>query len=312
MFKESLIDIKKTIDIPKITDPNFEMYYCKNVRNIIMLFYNVLKNNIDNNNLSLFYKNIESLEIKNKIKASDSLFSLFLNGVLVRGSYDVRNNTIYLANYNGMLSSDITHELLHMSSALYDYETDVDYCGLSQNYDDIKIGYALNEGCTELYNKRFFPECSDECYAYETLIASLIEFIISKENLEKYYFNADLLGIVNDLSLYSNRIKVDRFLIRLDYLLYNLDKIHILPKYRKKVDDAFNYINEFLIETSLSKEINNVKNGYINKTESLDNFILFGDKINDIEKLNLLINSDDVYRSISPNIDRGIKVLKRL
>lgn len=316
MYTEGLLDycfldIKKNMDLSKYVYLNFEINPNINIKNNINRFYNALSDNISEDNLKLFYKNIKSLNIKNRIAISDVMSSV-ISGSYVSGVYCVKDNTIFLASYYGMFNSDLTHELLHMSSGIYDFNNNIDYCGLSQNYNNNKIGYALNEGYTELLNKRLFSLGVDNSYIYEVFISSLIENILGKDKLENYYFNADLLGAVNELAKYSNRTKVDRFLIRSDYLLYNLNKIFFLPKNRNKVNNAFDYINDFLIESSLSKEIISIKDGLLSTTEALDKFNFFADKMCDVVKFNYYCDKVDTLNNINYNLDKGIKVLKKM
>ena len=116
------------------------------------------------------------------------------NGRIKAGSYIPQNKEveIYLDNNNATLY----HELLHAASTDFSYNVSgfniYLECGES-------LGRGLNEGYTELLNRRFFDKKS-KSYIKLQKLAKLIElFYENKDDMVTNYFNADIFGLIGEL-----------------------------------------------------------------------------------------------------------------
>jgi len=119
------------------------------------------------------------------------------------------------------------------------------------NTNDYKrFGIFINEGYTELINERYFIYTN--CYSINKLFAHLLEIIIGKENMEKMYFNSDIIGLINELMIYDNRLEeIIKFIKNTDTIHENLFKLSIIK--RVKLRKALIEVNEFLIKTYYEK-----------------------------------------------------------
>ena len=152
------------------------------------------------------------------------------NGRITAGSYIPQNKEveIYLDNNNATLY----HELLHVASSDFSYSASGFHicleCGES-------LGEGLNEGYTELLNKRFFDKKS-KSYIRLQKLAELIElFYENKEDMVTDYFNADIFGLVGEL-LKSMTLEeaIDIIVDIDDFLNSNLNTIDYL-KLKQKI-----------------------------------------------------------------------------
>lgn len=178
----------------------------------ILFFINTLgkDKNID---LNILYRNLKTLVIYK----DDSLFKILkLRDFLLKGQtlayYQVSSNKIVLSEkYH---SNEFFHELLHMASSIYSPCENTNFCGISQRSlkRRISIGTSLNEGYTELLCERYFPNYISTSYCEEKNIAWAVEEIIGIEAMYKYYFNADLPGLINNLLKYTDESSILLFL----------------------------------------------------------------------------------------------------
>ena len=82
----------------------------------------------------------------------------------------------------------------------------------------MSAGCGLNEGYTELLNKRYFSKCKKDRGAYpeQQFIALGIEEIVGRERMESLYFDADLEGLVKELSQYASVEEIHELLRVID------------------------------------------------------------------------------------------------
>lgn len=127
--------------------------------------------------------------------------------------------------------SAIMHEVFHLASSVVTKKCI--YSGFQQldRTNGTLIGIGLNEGYTNLLDKRYFgdyvPEKSDDLkytYIITTTIASLLEKFVGQENMETWYFTADLESLVNYLSNYVSRDDCIAFLMAMDNVLMLADR----------------------------------------------------------------------------------------
>ncbi len=222
-------------------------------------FVDGIRNNIDADNLSNMNRNLATLDYRvRKINPYISFNSV------VSGVYDSKKNRIDIFEENEAI---IYHELLHMASSIYKNKKRYEgLCDMSLDIDNRIIGIALNEGYTEVLARRLFNINSTVCngYEYAVYIAQLLEIIIGKDNMERYYFNANLPGLIDDLSKYNSLNQVIDFIEACDFVLGSLDKSFI--KFRREaVWTKLGEINKFLSTTYARKMYNLYKQKSISK-----------------------------------------------
>lgn len=225
-------------------------------------FEATMKANFREEDLANFYRNLSSIkEMKsgmfNAVKFAKHLIS---GGANVAGDYSAYSNTLKTNNsFLSKLMGATTHELLHASSTRYDKEQDVIYTGFQQ----IKVnnfehhGIALNEGFTQLLNEKYFvqPDYSSSfskdfqedllatSYKDEKKIVTLLAESIGLEKMKSLYLNGNLMGIVEELSKYSNIEDVLKFIAYTDALMSHNNK---KKKPYEETKDAINFVLDFL------------------------------------------------------------------
>ena len=238
--------------------PNTKPFF----REIIKDFFEIVSSNVSKDNLK---KLIEKMQICYYFKNYGvACYNPLGNSIVIDSHVEYNINQRILkygskeniSSYKDNIKRILTHELLHLSSTIYDKEIVVCYSGFSQQSDTYgqRIGVSLNEGYTELLVEKydFAQENSIVCYQYEKNISYFIEHILGEELMQSFYFKADLQGFVNELSKYSTLKETRQFLI-------NLDKMSYLLKYRKYKE----YLAEIVL---LNDNINNfIKKSYINR-----------------------------------------------
>lgn len=232
------ISIKKkdffTTTIIKLQKKNIQTAKPKSeFQNIILHFFKVINKNLKKSNLVLFYKNFKNLKIKefkDVIKVDDSV---------ILGEYNVFRNKIFLTkDFN---PTTLYHELLHMASAKI--KNDDVFVGFHyyNRKKRIDVGHGINEGYTRLLTDRYFGDSQTDSYTTEKYIVENLEKIIGKHKLQKYYFNASLYNIINDLKQFQTSHSIAVFINSVDYIKLNLD----IKKEAYK--EILLYIDEFLI-----------------------------------------------------------------
>src|SRR5574344_640205 len=204
--KELSIKNIKIKESPKILDQK------RNFKNIdnpnIKEFVNILDNSLNHVNLNYFYRNIQSVKIKNVDTIKNSR-----NSNKTVAQYSHFNNLITLSK--DASESSIHHELLHLSSSISIDKNS--WSGFSQKIDKVcPIGYGLNEGYTALLTNEFFNG-GLYSYPFECKIAFLVENIVDQEEIEKLYFEADLKGLISIFEQYSEINSILRFIKDLDF-----------------------------------------------------------------------------------------------
>jgi len=222
-------------------------------------FSNIITNFVSKEYLINFYNNIRDLKLKQK--------KLNPKSKILDSSYDVTNNSL-----NVDIDIDeyvIYHELLHMASSIY--QNGIVYSGFNQasfNPADgiVNVGVGLNEGYTELLNKTYFSQekeiSTSEEYYYLTFIADRLKEVLGEDVMNKYYFSADLSGLMNELSKYMPKEHVERFIIDTDFIFNHIGNKKSVVFERGKIEFCLKNINSFLIiclYNKLSSELNDEK-----------------------------------------------------
>lgn len=188
--------------------------YFDKYNEIVIEFTKILENNFSHCNLSLFYKNIEALKIKDRVEDLETL-KFKLQNKNIRAFYHIKKSNIQLLTLNHYISS-LFHELLHLSTRKKVGK--VVYCGFSQVDSNQAIGMYLNEGYTEYLNQKYFLKKELSSYLRAKIFAQGIERIVGKNKMEELYFDANLSGLIDELGKYCqiedavNLInKIDKF-----------------------------------------------------------------------------------------------------
>lgn len=177
---------------------------------LLLPFMEKLEKYTTKENLITSYKNLKTAKIE-----KDSFISSFFNPS--EGIYYSDENKI---TYNKL--SAIGHEFLHMCSTYYDTEKEENYSGFKQGSHDYIIGTALNEGYTELLASRIYNKNNKvTAYSRAVKIARLFElFFENPKDMEKYYFNHDLLGFIHYMERFAPRKDITDILLKLDNTLF--------------------------------------------------------------------------------------------
>ena len=195
---------------------------------LINHFYNTICEKIPYVNLEMFNNNIRDLTIiERETLSKKRLISKFQKTIL--GIYNIGKNRIKTLSDNYIFS--IFHELFHMSSSIIEhnmifsgfYQSFRNYSDFSKpKYKSFKIGYGLDEGYTELLTQRYFGDIVNiQSQAYEVgkYFSQMLEIVVGKERMEKFYFSADLYGLVKELEQYQTEESILKFLKSLDFIV---------------------------------------------------------------------------------------------
>lgn len=229
-------------DRNKITNTEFGEF--------LINFANIMIKKFPQKNLTNFYNNINTLTTSySKFK----LFNLISRGYIV-GTYNPRKNKITTRENN--ISQAIYHELLHMASSTY--KEKIVYSGFSQM--SLKPGFAnlgkgINEGYTELLNRRYFIEEGGliPSYEYELIITRKLEKIIGKQKMQELYLNANLHGLIQELKQYSNDEEIMKFISNTDFILFHLDHKILKMGEKKLLINSLKNVNKFLLKAYSTK-----------------------------------------------------------
>lgn len=295
---ESILEI---CDINKVKEMTVDHYIDKdnvfvNTGNdktdkILNRFLDTMNKNFDKEDLKNLYDNIIWVLLKKKFTLKN------------HGDYNLIENVI-----RGNKEDVITHELFHLSSNPYD-ETD-DHCGFSYTIDDYLIGVGLNEGYTELLNRRYFDSRIETSYGNQIITSEYLEKIVGQKNMEKLYLNANLHGLIKELKKYYSLQEIERFIIAVDFTeQYDYKKLSIYEN--DALCEQFETIISFLFKGYCKL----LKNRNINK-QSLDLFInyyiqeitkKYSIEVEDsfIEELQLIVNKE-----LNENVKINIKSKK--
>lgn len=269
---ENKIEILRT---PKIVKKDYIKFKTEDkiLGEIINNFTYVLERDVSKENLTLFYNNISTLKVDNKIVLNSLMTKIFNKNVDV-GYYFIKENIISIMplgnrKYINVSTEEyivnVCHELLHMSSSIVDENKKVSFSGFSQISDTEEIGLALDDAYTEMLVYRYFNlNTNYMSYDYEIIITTLIENIIGKDKMTNLYFNANLYKLVQELEKYNSRNNIIKF-------FDDLDSIYVLRDrkigYKKDIIYYHNEISKFIVKTYQNKLSSDLINEVITKTE---------------------------------------------
>lgn len=300
--KPILKEVTKEVDYEKISSKNYS--------ELIKEFITTIEQNFDKKDLSIFYRNINTVEISPKIK---NLKNLILHGNSL-GFYNARNNSIQIE-----IALSIYHELFHMASTI---KTDnVVLSGFKQSIIEKQVqtfGLGLNEGYTQDLAKRYFPHAEEACSGYplETEIAENLETVVGHKKMSSFYLNADLYGLINYLNRYNSLDNIIKFIHNIDLLTITSEKLS--NKKLKKVLSLQKEIDLFLIKTYSKKLEEEYQSKKLNEEEVNSKFLeyimnLGGTIICEGKEYTYIEDLIDVYLENLPQINtQNQKVYKKI
>ncbi|MFA6753404.1 MAG: hypothetical protein WCR93_03970 [Bacilli bacterium] len=233
------------------------------IPDILKKYTKKLESEFDNKSLENLYRNISNVQINKKI-------ILILRGLA--GSYITSENKI---NYS--IESALSHEFIHMASSCYDKDNNISKSGFLDFNEKAVFGRSLNEGYTELLNKRYLnPKSSG--YNEEVYIVKFFELLFDNKELENFYFTNDFISIIKILKKYMTIEEAINLISNFDLgfkLKYNFNPAY-LPIYiniKSKLADIFIKNNHSLLK-------------------QLDYLVLLNENplINTIQNVNLILN----------------------
>jgi hypothetical protein len=277
-----------------LDEPYFNEFLMKRFGKQLRRFDDVISNNFNNIDLIFYRNNLKTL----KINYYNFIFERLRRRDPASGVYSPRRNAISIME--GYLETAIYHELLHMASS-YVSSDGISYSGFSQfssNKENItNIGFTLNEGYTELLNRRYFGfNPDDSAYDLEVNIVSQLEKVVGQRTMESLYMRADLNGLIDELSKYSSVEDAVNF-------VHNFDMAASTDNSEER---AFYYRNVvgYIIEIYLARHFA-TKNYLITEKEEKD-------LIDFVNPLNFTLNFKDKRINISgfSILDEAIRKIK--
>ena len=172
-------------------------------------FIKVIKQEINNDNLNIMYNNF------NNLKFVDDYENIPENA---QAFYKPSSNSIYIKNN----TSTIYHELMHAASTYTDIENGILNSGFAQLIDLTEYAKGLNDAYSQLLTERYFDKECLHLNIREKDFLKILEQIVGQEKMEGLYFRADLKGLIDELSKYSDVNDVNKFIKLLDYYYYML------------------------------------------------------------------------------------------
>lgn len=274
----------------------------------LAFFATTLINNFKEEDLTLFYNNINELVVKNKSFKLEN----FILSTNVNGEYDCKKNEISLGN--NCIFTTIDHELFHMASSIYNKNIKCSGFHYYNKNLNVDCGYGLNEGYTQTLTERYFGHLDGvQIYFDEVHFAKKLEEIIGQSKMESLYLNANLRGLVDELTKYENEENIMKFIYYLDFINKHIydNTLFILKK--KMLGESFKYISRFLL-TCYTKKINEeVKNNVYTVKEGIDYLMKYICKLGFYMKVGKksfeLLNREDIEEIIENNIDFNVNVV---
>lgn len=293
--KINLKNVNKVILPPelkeKASEVDFEKCAQKLLGDSIVKFSKFMIEKYPKEYLINFYRNINSLIVSKK---SLKLYNLLLGEKFI-AIFSSRNNKINISK-----DTAIYHELFHLSSSLVK-NGDV-FCGFSQKSirKGISIGSGLNEGYTQLLSERYFEDGLKGSYSCFVFIVDKLEKIIGEDKMSNFYFNSNLLGLINELKQYKYEKEIMQFICGLDllYICRNKNKYKLA---RNIIDSSIKEIGEFLMDTYTKKIKNELNNGRITKDEFIEKVAEYDSSITEItnwvfsERIEFELTDDSIF-----------------
>ena len=175
--------------------------------------FETFKQKVDKENLITCIKNIENVKIKKQTLQEDfnEIIKNIISNQPYAGHYLKFDNKIELLSIRKRV---LSHEFLHMASATTPYNTGFNVLTIYKTY----YGRGLNEGYTELLNKRIFNH-NYVSYKHNVQITELFEtFFDNPKDMETAYFNSNLDNIYITFNKYGTKKEFTEIMKNLDDL----------------------------------------------------------------------------------------------
>lgn len=185
--------------------------YPKELTQIVDTF----KNYVSEENLKICVKNLQTVKINHITLENDMKHFIrnLLSPKIAAGTYNNYSNTINLFS-DKIKQNILSHEFLHMASSKDEN------CGfhLITRFEDAEIGRGLNEGYTELLNKRIW-KYKNNIYRQNVKIVRLIETLFDDpKEMENAFFNNDLDKVFLQFLKYGTKEEFFEIMTNLDNL----------------------------------------------------------------------------------------------
>ena len=184
------------------------------IPDILKKYTKKLESKCDNKALENLYRNINNVQINKNLL-------LILRGLA--GSYLTSENKI-----DYLVESALSHEFIHMASSYYDKDNNIIKSGFLDFSTNLVLGRALNEGYTELLNRRYLNPKSTG-YNEEVNIMRFFELLFDSKELENSYFTNDFISLIKILKKYMTTEEAVKLISNFD-LAFKL-KITCNPAY---------------------------------------------------------------------------------
>ena len=185
---------------------------------ILLPYLEKLKDYTSENNLQTIYNNLRTVKVKRN-------FGIIMFGA--SGTFDsTTNSIIYFSN------NDLGYELLHCASSYYNSKTKQNEVGFKRGIEKDKIGVGLNEGYTELLSSRLYNKNNEvRSYHNEVSIVKLLEFFFDNpKDMEKYYFNHNLPGFIEQMEKFVSRQEVINLILDMDKITLASKGVNHVPR----------------------------------------------------------------------------------
>lgn len=211
----------------------------------ILHFIDVVRKNFNEEDLAFMVKNLNKLNVYNL-----ALEDYFRTDGL-KAYYNVFNNSIFLHEKNP--ENYVFHELFHAASAAGE---DNAFCVGFANYSKSSFGVGINEGYTQLLTNRYFPcDKSYLFYPYLTKVASILEYIIGKDDMQSMYMRGELNLLFNKLSSFSSEQDALNFINILDNICSHLYKKGLNNESKVILNQSLYEINVLLTRFVINKYV---------------------------------------------------------
>lgn len=185
---------------------------------ILLPYLKKLEEYTSEENLKTAYRNLKTVEVVRNPK-------MFLK---FQGCYSSDSNKIQY-----VMKKTLCHEFLHMASAYCSKKTKELFGGFLLWRNKLTIGVGLNEGYTELLASRLEKRKPIFLYRKLAKIAELLEYFFDDpKEMEDYYFNHNLAGLIKHLEQFATRKEIINFILQTDRIVPNTQLCSIFSEYQ--------------------------------------------------------------------------------
>lgn len=184
---------------------------------ILLPYLKKLEKFTSEDNLKTAYRNLKTIEVVRNPKMI----------LKCQGCYSSTSNKIQYVT-----KKTLCHEFLHMASAYYSKKTKELFGGFLLWRNKLTIGIGLNEGYTELLASRLEKRKPILLYRKLAKIAELLEYFFDDpKEMEDYYFNHNLAGLIKHLEQFATRKEIIKFILETDRIVPNTQLFSIFSEY---------------------------------------------------------------------------------